>query len=194
MKATQQLKDEHRAVTLMLEILEKALIRAEEGMVDLTDLQEIIGFLKGFVDKCHHGKEEDLLFPVLKERGIPETGGPIGQMLFEHQQGRSHIQAMVGAVESLKPGSNADDAIRRFSDAGREYIGLLTSHIEKENQILFRLADSVLDETAQDALYEQFETLEEERIGIGQHEKYHELLKHLAAKYLQDHSGQHHNG
>jgi hemerythrin-like domain-containing protein len=69
---------------------------------------------------------------------------------------------------------------------------LLGSHIEKENQVLFKMADKLLDETVQDRLYEEFESLEMERMGPGQHERYHELLKDLAAKYLGNHGGHHH--
>ena len=41
------------------------------------------GFFAQFADKCHHAKEEDVFFPLLKQRGIPEQGGPIGVMLHE---------------------------------------------------------------------------------------------------------------
>ncbi|NLW43868.1 MAG: hemerythrin [Syntrophomonadaceae bacterium] len=187
MKATQQLIDEHRAVNLMLKVFDHALLRPR---IDLEDVEQIIGFLKGFVDKCHHGKEEDLLFPELIRHGMPESGGPIGQMLYEHQTGRSFIADMEKAVRSLKNGQS--DAARRLIDAGRKYRDLLVSHIEKEDQVLFKMADNLLDETVQNRLYEEFELLETERMGPGQHERYHELLNNLAAKYLGNHGGHHH--
>jgi hemerythrin-like domain-containing protein len=34
-------------------------------------------FLKEFADRCHHGKEEDFLFPALEKAGIKKEGGPI---------------------------------------------------------------------------------------------------------------------
>ncbi|MGE5544050.1 MAG: hemerythrin domain-containing protein [Bacillota bacterium] len=188
MKATKQLIDEHRAVNLMLKIFDHVLTKTE---IDLEDVEQIIGFLKGFVDKCHHGKEEDLLFPELVQHGMSESDGPIGQMLYEHQTGRSYIAEMDKAVESLKNGES--DAGQRLIEAGRQYQELLGSHIEKENQVLFKMADSLLDETVQDRLYEEFETLEMERMGPGQHERYHELLEDLAAKYLGHHGAHHHH-
>jgi hemerythrin-like domain-containing protein len=33
-------------------------------------------FLTVFVDKCHHGKEEEFLFPALEAAGIAREGGP----------------------------------------------------------------------------------------------------------------------
>lgn len=182
MKATQQLVDEHRAVNLMLKILDSILIKAKDTMIELEDVKQVIGFLKGFVDKCHHGKEEDILFPELERRGMQKNGGPIGQMLFEHQTGRSCIAEMNTAVELLENGES--EARQRLIDAGRQYIDLLVGHIEKENQVLFKMADSLIDETTQNRIYDEFELLEIERMGPGQHERYHELLKELAAKYL----------
>ena len=187
MKATQQLIDEHRAVKLMLKILDHVLAKAE---IDPQDVEQIIGFLKGFVDRCHHGKEKELLFSELVRHGMSESGGPIGQMLYEHQTGRSYIADMDKAVQSMKNGEST--AAQRLIDAGRKYRDLLVSHIEKEDQVLFKMADNLLDETVQDRLYEEFETLEIERMGPGQHERYHELLKSLAAKYLGNQGGHEH--
>ena len=55
------------------------------------------------------------------------------------------------------------------------------------------MADSLIDEMIQDRLYDEFESLEVERMGPGQHERYHELLKKLAAKYLGNQGEHHHN-
>jgi hemerythrin-like domain-containing protein len=66
MKATQQLKDEHEGVKVMLDIIERISKQLEEtGNLNKEHFEEILGFLKIFVDKCHHGKEEELLFPAL---------------------------------------------------------------------------------------------------------------------------------
>jgi len=57
--------------------------------VDTKDMHDFIGFLKEFADKCHHGKEEGLLFPALIQAGLPEKGGPIGVMLADHARAGS---------------------------------------------------------------------------------------------------------
>jgi len=46
------------------------------------------------------------------------------------------------------------------------------------------MADSVLSESKQDELFEQFERVEEERIGPGKHEEFHRLLEEIARIYL----------
>lgn len=180
MKATQQLKEEHAAVLLMLHVLEKLVERLEKGdQTAAEDLPVIIDFLKGFVDRCHHGKEEEWLFPALEAAGIPRQGGPIGVMLQEHEAGRSFIQDMIKTLDGLKAGEGQD----ALKEAAYNYIQLLQAHIGKENEVLFRMADQRLTAGQQEDLYEKFEQLELERMGAGQHEEYHNLLHQLMKKY-----------
>ena len=95
MKPTDQLKDEHKGISLMLQILGKVCEQIEAGIQISTEhLEKIVDFFKVFVDTCHHGKEEDLLFPAMEEAGIPREGGPIGVLLSEHEQGRGYVSAM----------------------------------------------------------------------------------------------------
>jgi len=47
------------------------------------------------------------------------------------------------------------------------------------------MTDMKLPEEKQHELIEEFEKLEQERIGIGRHEELHELLHHLKDKYLE---------
>src|SRR5579884_1767403 len=60
------LRAEHDAIRAVLAHLEAAVAAAERGVAvprDLfTDIQE---FFTVFVDRCHHGKEESVIFPRL---------------------------------------------------------------------------------------------------------------------------------
>ena len=91
MTPTEQLKEEHKAIKLALEILEKICQKIEaKDEVKQSDIEAMLEFIRTFADKCHHGKEEDLLFPALEETGLPREGGPTGMMLLEHDQGRNY--------------------------------------------------------------------------------------------------------
>jgi hemerythrin-like domain-containing protein len=179
MKATEDLKQEHEGILLMLNIMEQISAMNELNTVHLA---QIIDFIKTFADKCHHGKEEDLLFPKLIEKGIDKENGPIGVMLFEHEQGRKYIQELSNSFENYKNGDKS--AIVGIKDNMNKYINLLRNHISKENNMLFNMADKVLSVEEQDNLFEEFEKIEIERIGVGKHEEYHQLLKLLKKEYL----------
>lgn len=183
MKAIQQLKDEHEGIKLMLKIMEEISKTIELGKeLNVEHFGNVIDFLKGFVDKCHHGKEEDILFPALEEHGIPKEGGPIAVMLNEHQMGRELIKSLNKAFEEFKAGNKS--AATGIAEASMSYVELLRNHIEKENNVLFMMADKVLDEKEQSDMYEAFERMEIEKIGAGKHEEYHKLLKELKGVYL----------
>ncbi|OPY12822.1 MAG: iron-sulfur cluster repair di-iron protein [Syntrophus sp. PtaU1.Bin005] len=181
MKATQQLRNEHEGVKVMLIILEQVCRQLEaDRNLNEEHFDGILEFLKVFVDKCHHGKEEDLLFPALTAAGIPEDG-PIAVMLQEHEMGRNYVKSLSDYYAKYVGGDQS--ASKTISKIALAYIALLRNHIEKENDVLFVMADRLLSEQKQDELYEGFERIEEERIGAGKHEEFHGLLKRLSRMY-----------
>jgi len=181
MKPTEQLIHEHVAITRMLDILEEACSRLETGgAVAHSDLEEMVEFFIVFADTCHHAKEEKLLFPALEEAGIPREHGPIGVMLAEHDLGRKYIQAMKRALELWA----SDSAQSDFVSAVREYRNLLLLHIQKENNVLFPLAEAHLSAERQGEILDAFDRLEEEELGTGTHEKFHARLAEFGRSYL----------
>jgi hemerythrin-like domain-containing protein len=176
-KAIDDLRHEHEAILSALAILDAMTGRlGGAGAPSAVDLRGFLGFLKEFADRCHHGKEEGILFPALVEAGIPEKGGPIGQMLAEHAEGRKLIKGMEVAIEG------AVDA-RAFTVAANGYASLLRAHIGKENDVLFPVGEKVLTSVQLDGIFERFEEHEEKVIGHGRHEELQSMLKELKLKY-----------
>jgi hemerythrin-like domain-containing protein len=183
MQPTEELKAEHEGILQMLEVLERICERMESREPFLTDhLDQIVEFLKIFVDTCHHGKEEDILFPALKKAGITEKEELINELLAEHRTGRTLVKDMGVALDSLKRGT--EDATFAIVDKAREYITLLKQHIQKENTDLFPIAEKRLPQDEQNELSEQFDRLEKEKIGVGRHEEFHRQMKELSETYL----------
>lgn len=184
MKPIQDLIMEHEAVKLTLKILDKICSNIEQtGKISSPEhLDQLIEFFIVFVDKCHHGKEEELLFPALEAIGVQRDGGPIGVMLSEHQQGREYVQKMNGAFSKYKKGDRG--AAIELAKNARTYIALLSQHIDKENNVLFPIGDNRLSEKKKAELWEGFETLEKEKIGVGKHEEFHKMLEYLESVYL----------
>ena len=149
------LKSEHRVIERVLRVLETLVVRSEQGQgFELEPLQQCVEFFRLFADACHHAKEEDLLFPVLEERGIPREGGPIGVMLYEHSQARMFTREMNVALAAFESGDSGGEA--RFRDAARQYLTLLINHIYKEDNILFNMGDNVMTEADQTLLCGRF--------------------------------------
>jgi hemerythrin-like domain-containing protein len=181
--ATKVLRHEHEAILKMLGAAEEGARRLERGEeVRQETLANLHEFFRLFADRCHHGKEEDLLFPLLERKGFPRQGGPIGLMLSEHEQGRTLIGQMVEAFEAYKSGQKSAGA--RWTEAAQGYAALLRAHIDKENNILFMMAERVLTPDEQASLAEDFEKLEVEKMGVGTHERLHTMMDRLLAELL----------
>ncbi len=164
------LRDEHVLILRALGALEVAAERLAEGeALPRAWWDELLAWLGAFADRCHHGKEEDVLFPAMIRAGAPSEGGPIDLMLEEHAQGRALIRAM------------ADGEPARRAAAARQYAILLRQHIDKENDILFPLADAILDEADQRAVGRDFDGVEAEGGSEGSREAAHARLDRLVA-------------
>ena len=183
MNAIEQLRDEHEGISMMLRILDKFCERLENGEdVNLDDGAAMIEFLRGYADKCHHEKEEQLLFPLLEKLGIPRAGGPIEIMLEDHDLGRAHVRGMDEVLESMRKGDR--EAGRSFAEHARNYIRLLTEHIDMENEAIFDMADMRLSAAQLEKLTAEFATVEKVNLGAGKHEAFHTLLDRLKGEYL----------
>lgn len=181
MKPTDILKHEHQIVLAVLDGAEcEARNIQATGAVDAAKAAQTVDFLRIFVDKCHHSKEERQLFPKLQERGMPGDTGPIAVMLHEHTLGRKEVSAIAVALGKFNNGDSS--AAKLIAEHLLAYADLLRSHIDKENNVLFMMADQILTPVDQEELYAAFEAIEVEEIGEGVHEHYHqfahELMKH----------------
>ncbi|HPW18226.1 MAG TPA: hemerythrin domain-containing protein [Candidatus Aminicenantes bacterium] len=183
MRPTAELSREHQAILKMIGILGAMAGRLEAGAaVAPDDLERAVDFIRVFADKCHHAKEEDLLFPAMEKAGIPRERGPIGVMLADHVAGRARVAAMAEAIPAIRAG--VPEAAASFAAAARGYGELLTGHIFKEDRVLYPMADARLTAEQQKTLEAGFAEVERTIVGQGRHEEYHRLLERLEKSYL----------
>lgn len=174
-KATQDLRNEHEAILHVLLILDNMLKSDKDKETLLRDFSNVVDFLKTFADKCHHGKEEAHLFQALLSKGVRNEGGPVGAMLAEHDLGRGFIAQMTSSLE------NKD--LHGFRQAAMQYSDLLRSHIDRENNVLFVMADRVISGQEQELMFGKFEEHEETVIGHGVHDRLHAMIGEWEKEY-----------
>lgn len=149
--ATEVLRAEHVLILRALEVLAAGADRLERGeSLPPGTWEELLEWLRSFADRTHHAREERELFPALLAAGVPGEGGPIATMLEEHVEGRGLIQAMAAGPAAAR------------AAAARRYVELLRAHIDKENAVLFPMAEAVLDDRGRAALARRFQALEAE--------------------------------
>jgi hemerythrin-like domain-containing protein len=175
--------EEHRVIERVLNALEKAVNRLNRGEnVYLRFFAGTAVFIKGFVDDCHHKKEESVLFPALVENGLSKESGPVAVMLAEHEEGRLLAQRMRQATERLQAGDVRAHDVVVLNATG--YIKLLRQHIYKEDNILFPMADKVIPTDQQEQILDAFTQFEHDDKGEGVHEKYYGLAERLGKECL----------
>ena len=188
MKATDILRSEHDTILDVLAALE-SITRpsALEAGLDLRSAQEALDFLRGFGDRCHHGKEEQLFFPALAARGLPREVGPLAVMTAEHDEGRALLAHMVEAVADMNRSKPGDPA--RFVAAATAYVALMRDHIEKENGVLFPMGDGMLSEAQQVALSNEFEQFEVHDMRADAHARFLDTAAGLCERLGLDRGG-----
>jgi hemerythrin-like domain-containing protein len=165
MDAFEVLMEEHGIILKAISILEQS----AKKELPTPFYSRLLGVITDFADRCHHGKEETALFPVVKLKDANQSEN-IANLLEEHEKGRSFIAAIRQAIEK----NDAQSKVRNADN----YYQLLTAHIRKENE-LFVTWFRMLSVNEKDLLFEKFEEIEEKVIGIGKHEEYVSILESM---------------
>jgi hemerythrin-like domain-containing protein len=171
MRALDLLVAEHRLIEGVLEALD-----TRESMPARFYL-EAVEFIRGFADQAHHRKEEGVLFKAMARYGFPEDQGPVGMMLAEHEEARQITRALEEAARRLESGDVAagEHAVRH----AQAYASLLRQHIEKEDQILYVMAEQAIPPDELDAMAEEFAAIDRDELGSGGRGRYEALAAAL---------------
>ncbi len=176
--ASDRLVKEHDLIERMIAVLNKATERLEAGeKVPAEVFFQAVDFIRNFADHTHHAKEEDILFRLMEERGIPRDGGPVGVMLIEHDHGRQFTKGLEEAARRYQQGDQS--AASEIISNARGYAQLLTEHIYKENNILYPMGNRVFSSEDQQWLEEEFERVDKEKIGEETIRKYQQMVEEL---------------
>lgn len=166
----------------MLRIMDAMAGSARLGeRLDPGDLDDVVEFLRIFVDKCHHHKEEELLFPAIRAANIGSASEVVDSLLADHVQGRQAVASIASAAQRLADGDTTANA--EIASAIADYTELLRAHIRREESDCFDVADRELPESVQAELAEGYDRIEREVVGGGVHEAFHALLDRLESTY-----------
>jgi regulator of cell morphogenesis and NO signaling len=141
----EELLRQHRDAEAMLVNLAAGAARVQregvKGAGVLDDLRVLRREIQGEV-LSHFREEEQALFPVLG-RHIDSASGPIAMLMDEHAIFRQLELQFEEAVAALEAGFR-DGWEEKVCDAAASIARLLPAHIEKEESVLFPMAEDVL--------------------------------------------------
>ena len=176
--ATQNLENDHMHILRLIGVMERITV---SGNPNIEHLETIVKVIREFADGFHHAKEEQLLFPLMVKKGFSNETGPVAVMLHEHVQGRNFVKRMAENISLFKPGESGTlNAIYRNMC---DYADLLKTHIAKENNVLFRMADKAFTPAEQELLLLDFTKVEDMQENGHSKDDYVAMIDFLAGLY-----------
>lgn len=172
---TQILENEHTFIMRVISVLKLSIDQLASGhQISTETLNAIVDFMRNYADRCHHGKEEAILFPYLIEKGVPSEGCPIGALTHEHVRGRELVRSIADNISAYQNGD--EEARKVISDAINGIIKLYPNHIWKEDYLLFPMVHKVCNANELVDLFNRFNASDEQfgRDAILQYEKFAE--------------------
>lgn len=163
---------EHRLIERMIEVLKQELSRLEkQGEPDPVFIETLVDFIRTYADRCHHGKEEDILFRDLKKKDLsPEHEQVMEELVQEHVQGRELTRRLVEAKRLYLEGDT--EALWSIIEGMRSLVDFYPRHIEKEDRHFFMPIMKHFSQEEREALLREEYEFDRKLI----HEKYEKVV------------------
>jgi len=157
MSATDELLQDHVFIRRLQAVIEKCYsLLYENKDVPFGDLVKIADMIEQFVDKFHHGKEENSYFPETEEFDNEE----VRKFVIEHEFGRRIAKRVRIHLEEMLQGKDARGPLARYL---KTYSVFILDHTSKEDRFFNDVKEnrSLSDEEERE-LKQQFERLRHE--------------------------------
>jgi hemerythrin-like domain-containing protein len=164
---------EHRLIERMVDLLKKEFHTiSETQVIDTSFIEEAIDFFKVYADRCHHGKEEDILFRDLSKKDLsPEHKVMMDELIQEHVFGRETTRKLLEATERFRQGDSA--ALDNIRGLLKKLVEFYPAHIEKEDKHFFLPSMEYFSKEEQDAMLQECWEFDRKLI----HEKYRQVVE-----------------
>ena len=169
---------EHRLIEKMIAIMRSEAERLAAGNpVNFNFIDIAVDFIRTYADRCHHGKEEDILFRDLaKKRLSPEHKKTMDELVEEHIFARRTVGELVAAKDNYVHGNK--DALKDITAKLGALADFYPKHIEKEDKHFFFPVLDYFTKQEQDAMLQEFWEFDRKLI----HEKYQKVVERFEGK------------
>ena len=173
MSPTESLRKDHVLIEKMLNALQTISSLLNNGnQIPESILNQAIDFSINFTNTCHHGKEEESLFPTLENKGMPREGGPIARMIYEHQITKNLAESIIKSTKNYISYGDYKELVQDIDN----YVQHVSLHLSKENQRLFAMADIILKDQENQVNNNLIEVEQEKLNKIGNSREHYEKL------------------
>lgn len=134
------IREEHRSLLTVTEALRRLVHDVRKGwaQADFELFSAILCYIEMFPERCHHPKEDEYLFRLLRQR-THAADALIDELRAEHEQSARMTIVLARSLVHYQGGSAA--GLAEFSEAVDSYANLLSAHIRREEEQLIPLAE-----------------------------------------------------
>ena len=163
---------EHRLIERMVDVINSELTKmSEQTELDPASIDIAVDFFRTYADRCHHGKEEDILFKELAAKRLSKEDKKImDELIEEHTYARNTVGMLKEAKTRFVQGN--ENALSDIEALLTELTQFYPKHIEKEDKHFFYPCMNYFTKSELDAMLQSF--LEFDRNMI--HEKYEKIV------------------
>ena len=163
--------DEHEVIVRAEKIIENLENTWENNPEEYADkVKKLVGFFREYADGYHHRKEEEVLFPAIKDHPDFVLQEIIDEFMEHHEGFREYAAEIIEAI-------NEKDYVQSYKILKR-YINDLLDHIAAENEELFVLAQNLMDENQLENIYFKFKDIDME-LGESRKIDFEKLINSL---------------
>jgi hemerythrin-like domain-containing protein len=184
-QSLQVLISEHRLIEQVITALETKSETLDEQPFVREFFEGALDFLSNFAGRCHLAKEEERLFPLLWEKGVPLERGPLGTFMNEHETARRQLEAIRLHLPAAEHG--VPEALAAIRSLVEDFARFTREHMKKEEQRLFNVACTLMEAADVKRLQREFREVEQEYPETTFHRRYEALAEHLAEAAMQRH-------
>ncbi len=179
LSAIGSLMTEHRLIERVIRDVQGQLDRFEaDDRLDAAYVYTAVDFLRTYADRCHHGKEEDILFRDLEARPLASAHAEMMHALVtDHVWARGTTRALIEATDRYAAGEH--EAAHEARALMRALADFYPGHIEREDHGFFKPAIEYFTPQEREAMAEEFR--EFDRLLI--HERYLRLAEDLESQH-----------
>lgn len=173
---------EHRVIGRMIGLINKEIKRIEkEKTVRTVPIDSIADFFREYADRCHHGKEEDVLFRRLEEKKLSEEHRKVMDgLISDHVDARNIIRKLSESNSRYSSGDKASmaDVVEQL----KHILGLYPPHIDIEDNHFFIPAMGYFSDEEKKKMADDFRDFDSRRDKKHYEEMVDEMKKeHITA-------------
>ncbi len=163
---------EHRLIERMIRLMEAQREKIHsEGKADPVFIETAVDFFRTYADRCHHGKEEDILFKALEKKNVKEEHRRIvNELIEDHKFGRKTVKELLEANARYRQGNvEAREDIRALLGVLKDFY---PQHIIKEDKHFFFPCMDYFSKSERETMLADFYEFDRKMI----HEKYEKTV------------------